>query len=156
MAFNIFFLVAFAFFCLYGFFLQSFTITTTIHRFSRRSTISLTQEDLIVDNVPCFLLVLVLFPHDGELKLAWRAHSGACHVQLAMHACHTQMFFRVWPCDLLMMVRANGCLTGKCLRCHLSGYSPNFGMKVILGISTSRSEPTILHSSSLFDCTLEH
>ena len=63
-------------------FLQSFTVTN--FRVSRRSTISLTQEDLMVDNVPCFQLFLVWFPHDGELKLARRAHSGACHVQLAM------------------------------------------------------------------------
>ena len=40
-------------------------------------------------------------------------------------------------------------MTGNCLRCHSNGYSPGLGMNVILGISTTRSEPTILHSSSL-------
>ena len=38
----------------------------------------------MVDNVPCFQLFLVGFSDNGELELAWRAHSGDRNVQLSM------------------------------------------------------------------------
>ena len=45
--------------------LSFFTVITTIIRVSRRSTISLTQEDLMVDHVPCPQPSL-RFPQHGE------------------------------------------------------------------------------------------
>ena len=52
------------------------------------------------------------------------------------------------PFDLLMEI-ANEILTWNCLLCHSKGYSFNLGIKVILGMRTTRPDSTIRHWRSL-------
>ena len=52
------------------------------------------------------------------------------------------------PFDLLMEI-ANEILTWNCLLCHSKGYSFNLGIKVILGMRTTRPVSTIPHWRSL-------
>merc|ERR1712115_688622 len=47
------------------------------------------------------------------------------------------------------MVVANAAFTGNCLRCHSNGYSPGFGMKIILGMRTVLSDPDTTHWRTL-------
>ena len=54
------------------------------------------------------------------------------------------------------MVDANAGLTGNCLRCHSNGYSPGFGMNVILGIRTILPDSTIVHCNSLLSMALSN
>ena len=60
----------------------------------------------------------------GELTLEHATYSWPCPNTCPLS--HTPTFFKVWPCDLLM-VMANAGLTGNCLRCHSKGYSPGLG-----------------------------
>ena len=64
------------------FFLQSVLHITT--KVSRRSTISLTQEDLMEDHISSNQPSPVGLLHSGKLQLSWRAYPGASNVELPM------------------------------------------------------------------------
>ena len=74
----VFFLVAIAFVCLLALFYSQY------YNSRRSTTILLTQEYLMEDNIPCSQLGLVGFSKDGELEMFRRAHPGAGHVQLSV------------------------------------------------------------------------
>ena len=60
---------------------------------------------------------------------------------------HTHACFKVWPCDLLIIIAYAG-LTGNCRRWHSNGYSFALGMNVIRGMRMILPVSTLLHWSS--------